>query len=105
MKSYTIKNNNIIKKVCTLFVTAIVIFSLLLSAFYICENTKHDCNGGDCAVCFVMNNISDMVKNGKMPADAAISAAIPVLCIFIYIIHLKFMSADTLVSLNVKLSE
>lgn len=105
MKSYTIKNNNFIKKACSLFVTAIVILSLLLSVFYICENTKHDCNGSCCSVCFVMNNISDMVRNGKIPSGAVISAAIPVLCVFIYITHLKFMPADTLVSLNVKLSE
>lgn len=82
-----------------------VLFVVLISSFFVAEETKHDCTGEDCPICYEISICQETVR--KLTVFCAVFAAMLLLsvCIVLSVAQSRPAVCRTLISLKVKLSD
>ena len=82
-----------------------VLFVVLISSFFVAEETHHDCTGEDCPICYEISVCQETVR--KLTVAGVVFAAILLLsvCIVLPVAQSRPAVCHTLVSLKVKLSD
>ena len=94
------------KKVISFLLTVLICSIMLWSAFYIANETGHDCIGEDCPICYQLSVCQNNINRLS-------TVVCSIICTFFFISKLRnvklsgfvFFSGNTLVSLKVKLTD
>lgn len=93
------------KRIAAAFLAAALLLVMLGSAFFVIEESDHDCIGEGCAICFQLNVCQNVLKNLCLAVFvAAVAAGV------LYALpmgadpHREPDFSDTLVTMKVKLS-
>ncbi len=92
--------------VAAVMITALILFVLLFSSFYMAAEADHDCSGEDCPVCVVLLQCQQAVKriSGSAPGTAVITLLlISATGIILLPVSDSFISYPTLVSRKIRL--
>lgn len=82
-----------------------VLFVVLISSFFVAEETNHDCTGEDCPICYEISVCQETVR--KLTVVGVVFAAILLLsvCVELPVAQSRPAVCRTLISLKVKLSD
>ncbi len=95
-----------LKKAAAGLLSALLLFVLLFSAFYIAEEHDHDCSGEDCPVCACIlqcENTLHQMGSGVAVRTAVVTAIILILSVFVF--SLPVSVQETLVSQKIRLND
>ena len=56
------------KRCLALFLTALIVFALLLSVCSVVIEATHECTGGDCGVCRILGMIAHVIRSLALTA-------------------------------------
>ncbi|MGN1329359.1 MAG: hypothetical protein ACI4V4_06645 [Eubacterium sp.] len=93
------------KRLVTAIVSAVYIFILLFSIFFIAAEADHICCVKDnCPVCCQINACKNNIKNVNTAGGLVFASAVAVFVVILSIGNEEHVSSSTLVMLKIKLS-
>lgn len=87
------------------FLSVLLLVTVVLATFYIAEESDHHCSGDDCPICLCLHQCENIVQTlygGDTPSPAAGAAA--VFFAVLSLIFSYFAAADTLIVRKVRMN-
>ena len=99
------RNGSAAKRTVSIIMAIMVLFVVLFSAFFIANESGHDCDGDDCPICSCMQQCSENLQLSGIILSAQSAAGLPLVLLFLSLLcFLCSHTQETLVSRKVRLN-